>query len=189
MGRDEVTRILKQHQGADDSVLDQLLPILYEELRSLAQSQLKRGGAHQTLQPTALVHEAYARLVANPESTWSGRGHFLAVAATAMRHILIDYSRGKQTSKRGSGWERVTLSECQASESGPDFELLALNEALDELARMDARKARIVECRFLGGMTVEEISETLGISITTVERDWRVARAWLGAKLKGDLPG
>ncbi len=188
MSRNDVTRILEQHKAGSDSVLDQLLPILYEELRSLARSQLKRGNPNQTLQPTALVHEAYARLVAKPERTWTGRGHFLAVAATAMRQILIDHARGKQTHKRGSNWQRITLSDCQASDVGPDFDLLALNEALDELGRLDERKVRIVECRFLGGMTIEEIAEALEISVTTVERDWRVARAWLGAKLQGDLP-
>ncbi|NOX58829.1 MAG: sigma-70 family RNA polymerase sigma factor [Planctomycetes bacterium] len=187
MSLDDVTRILERHREGNDSVLDQLLPILYEELRALARSQLKRRSPNQTLQPTALVHEAYARLVAKPEGTWTGRGHFLAVAATAMRQILIDYARGKNTGKRGSGWQRVTLSECEAAKSGPDFELLALDEALSDLALMDERKARIVECRFLGGMTVEEIAEALGVSATTVERDWRVARAWLGARLQGDI--
>ncbi|MFG0320493.1 MAG: ECF-type sigma factor [Planctomycetota bacterium JB042] len=183
-----MTRLLAR-VGDDPSgnVTDELLPLVYEELRRLAQQVLRNEGSGRTLQPTALVHEAYLRL-ADQSSSWQNRRHFLGVAAQAMRRIVIDAARMRRADRRGGGWQRVTLS----AESGPgrdsDVDLLAVDEALTELGRLSPRQARLVELRFFAGLSVEEAAGVLDVSRSTAEADWRVARAWLAARLDAPPP-
>jgi RNA polymerase sigma factor (TIGR02999 family) len=181
---DEVTRILSAIEQGDPSAADQLLPLVYGELRALAARQLAHEAPGQTLQPTALVHEAYLRLVGQePARSYQGRRHFFAAAATAMRRILIDRARKKQTQKRGGGLQRQPLEEIPALE--PEEELLALDEALLRLAALDPEKARLVELRYFAGLTGEEAAEALGISPSTADRHWAYARAWLQKEVRG----
>jgi len=157
---------------------------LYEEIRALAGDFLRRERSDHTLQPTALVHEAWIRLSAEAGSPWDNRAQFFAIAALAMRRILIDHARRKQTDKRGGGWHRITLVTDISSSLGPaEVDLLALDDALDRLAALDARQARVVELRFFAGLTVEEVAEALGVSTRTVASEWRLARAWLSRAL------
>lgn len=163
--------------------------MVYDELRMLASSFFKRQQAGHTLQPTALVHEAYAKLVISGpemsgESKWTSRAHFFAVAAKAMRQILANHARERRAAKRGGDWHRVTLSEALTPSGQRDLDLVALDEALEDLAALDERQARIVELRFFAEMTIEEISHVLGVSVSTVEREWRMARAWLSGRLR-----
>jgi RNA polymerase sigma factor (TIGR02999 family) len=165
-----------------------LLPLVYDELRRLASSRLAQEKPGQTLDATALVHEAYLRLVGSDDggsSNWNSRGHFFAAAAEAMRRILIEVARGKQREKRGGRWRRVELADgVLATDTTPD-ELLALDEALDQLAANDAEAAQLVKLRYFGGLSVEEAGEMLGLSRTTAYRQWRFARAWLMARMQG----
>lgn len=154
----------------------------YEALRGLAAAYLSRERGDHTLQPTALVHEAFAKL-ASGVSHFKSETHFQAVAANAMRQILVDHARARAARKRGGDWLRITLSDEQAAARGPDVELLALDEALEELARLDQRKAKIVELRFFGGLSCAEAAEEVGISPKTAESDWYFARAWLRDRL------
>lgn len=154
----------------------------YEALRGLAAAYLSRERGDHTLQPTALVHEAYIKL-AGGASDFKSQTHFQAVAANAMRQILVDHARARATHKRGGGWLRVTLSEEAAARPGPEVDLLALHEALLELARFDERKARVVELRFVGGLSCAEAAEEVGVSPKTAEADWYFARAWLRDRL------
>lgn len=181
----DVTQVLAALKDGDASAYERLLPVVYEEMRSLARSYLNRQQPGHTLEPTALVHEAYMRLVQQDQPDYSNRVHFFAVAATAMRQLLIDHARRKNAAKRGEGWERVTLSNLK-SDGRSDIDLLDLDEALTEMAELDAQQSRIVELRFFGGLTIEETAEELGISTSTVEREWRAARAWLSARLSGE---
>jgi RNA polymerase sigma factor (TIGR02999 family) len=161
------------------------MPLVYDELRRRAAFYMSRERSGHTLQPTALVHEAYLKLVDQSRVNWRGRTHFFAIGAGAMRRILIDYARGHGREKRGGDWQRVTLSEpLQSKESGLDMdELLMLEEALEKLARIDQREAKIVELRFFAGLKVNEVAEVLGVSKRTVEDDWVHARAWLNREL------
>jgi RNA polymerase sigma factor (TIGR02999 family) len=179
----EITRMLERIQAGDGSVADHLLPLVYDELRARARRYLRSGRPGDTLQPTALVHEAYLRLVGRPPDGWQGRTHFFAVAAIAMRQILLDHAKHHGREKRGGGMQRVTLEDAVAPTTGPDVDLLALGQALERLAALSERQARIVELRFFGGLTVEEIAEVLGVSKRTVEGDWTFAKAWLRAEL------
>src|SRR5262245_29968414 len=183
-GMSEVTRLLSAIEQGDPHAAEQLLPLVYDELRKLASQKLAHEKPGQTLQATALVHEAYLRLV-GPEEPRSFRdhGHFLAAAATAMRRILIDNARRKQTRKRGGGLRRQQLEGLAAPE--PDEELLALDEALHKLAAADPQKAKLVELRYFAGLTGEQAAEVLGISPTTADRYWAYARAWLQAEVRG----
>jgi len=156
---------------------------LYEELKRLAAACFRGQPARCTLQPTALVHEAYLRVGAQAPDRWNGRVHFLSTAARAMRQILVDHARRRSTGKRGAGRKPVTLVESSIGELDPDSDLLDLEECLDRLASLDARQARVVELRVFGGLTVEEAAEALGVSRATVEVDWRVAKAWLHREL------
>jgi RNA polymerase sigma factor (TIGR02999 family) len=152
--------------------------LVYQELRALAQQALAREPASSILQPTALVHEVYLRMREQRVERWLGRTHFMAVAARAMRRVLLDYARERHAQKRGGGWRRVALE--PAASAGPsDVDLQAVSEALDRLDRLNARHCRVVEMRFLAGLSVEETAEVLGISPRTVKMDWRTARAWL----------
>jgi len=181
---EQITIMLEAAARGDRRVWDQLVPRIYDELHRIADSAMKHERRDHTLQPTALVHEAFVRLAGTDRSAWNNRAHFYGAAATAMRRILIEHARRRDALKRGGGeGERVALDDLTASfdESGTD--LLALDEALTRLAEFDPQQARVVELRFFGGMTVEQVAETMGVSPSTVERGWRVARAWLMAEL------
>ena len=180
-----VTDWLLQLGRADKHGLDAMLPLVYDELHRLAVQYLSREDPGHTLQPTALVHEAYLRLVDQRRVDWRNRAQFIGVAAGMMRRILVDHARDRLARKRGSGAQQVSLSLVEAPSGQPDVELIALEQALEQLAVMDPRKARVVELKFFGGLTIEEISEVLGISEATVEREWSFARAWLYRAMEG----
>jgi len=180
----DVTRILSAIEQGDPHAAENLLPLVYDELRRLASLEMAHDRPGETLNPTALVHEAYLRLVGDcNDCRYHDRGHFFAAAATAMRHIRIDHARRKKTQKRGGNVQRVELDEVAAPT--PDDELLALDEALTRLAVLDARKAQLVELRFFAGMTNDQAAAVLGISPTTADRDWAFARAWLRDAVRG----
>jgi RNA polymerase sigma factor (TIGR02999 family) len=177
----DVTRILLDIEQGDPKAAEQLLPLVYEELRKLAAQKLAHEKPGQTLQTTALVHEAYLRLVGgDPDVNWNGRGHFIAAAAEAMRRILVDRARHKQTHKAGGGRRRVGLDEVEPALVEPDRDdLLALDEALRQLEVKDPRKAALVKLRFFAGLTAEQAAAALGVSTSTAEKDWSYARSWL----------
>lgn len=182
----EIVSRLKESGGADRASAEELLPHVYDELRVLARRYLSRERPGHTLQPTALVHEAYIKLVDHSKVDWQGRTHFFAVGAKVMRHLLIDHARAKGRAKRGGDRHRVTLGDGLTPFGGRELDtedLLALNEGLDRLAELDARQATVVELRFFGGLTVPEAAMILGVSKRTVEGDWAHARAWLKREL------
>jgi RNA polymerase sigma factor (TIGR02999 family) len=180
----EVTRILAAIEQGDPRAAEQLLPLVYNELRGLAAQKLAQEKPGQTLQPTALVHEAYLRLVVHDDSRrWNDRGHFFAAAAQAMRRILVENARRKRAKKRGDGLARKPLDGVAAP--GPDEELLALDEALLKLAESDPAKARLVELRYFAGLTGEQAAKVLGISTATADRHWAYAKAWLRTEVRG----
>jgi RNA polymerase sigma factor (TIGR02999 family) len=182
----DVTRILSAVEAGDPQVAGQLLPLVYSELRRLAAQKLARESSGQTLEATALVHEAYLRLVdAEKVQHWNSRGHFFAAAAEAMRRILVERARHKQSLKAGGNYQRQELSDIQPAVGGPDLDLLALNEALDNLARRDPRQAELVKLRFFAGLTIEQAAEVLGVSTSTAENDWAHARCWLRLEMEG----
>ncbi len=187
-GPRDVTRLLGAIRDGDRSALEQLIPVVYEELRDLAAHYIRRERPDHTLQPTALVHEAYMRLAGHFEqhgADWRDRTHFFGVAARVMRQVLVDHARAHQAAKRGSGQARVTLSEGVRLVEEETIDLLALDVALTRLASLDADQARLVELRFFAGLTVEETAEVVGRSPTSVKREWRAARAWLHRELSG----
>jgi RNA polymerase sigma factor (TIGR02999 family) len=180
----EVTRILSAIEQGEPQAAEQLLPLVYQELRQLAAQKLAHEKPGQTLEATALVHEAYLRLVGQSEAqAYRDRSHFFAAAATAMRRILIDRARQKQTQKRGGGLQRQPLEAVAAPQ--PDEELLALEEALQKLAEVEPQKAQLVELRYFAGLTGEQAAEVLGISPSTADRHWAFARAWLQTAVRG----
>ena len=179
----EVTALLRDWSGGDRAALERLMPLVYQELRRLAASYLRVERPDHTLQPTALVHEAYLRLVEQRGVSWQNRAHFFGIAAQMMRRILVDHARRRQAAKRDAGALRLQTS-WDGGESGRDPELLALDQALCGLESLDARQARIVELRFFGGLTVEETAEVAGVSPATVKREWRTARAWLAREIR-----
>jgi RNA polymerase sigma-70 factor (ECF subfamily) len=184
----EITRLLLElsPSGLSDSAsAGPLLEALYPELRRLAGNLMRRERPDHTLQPTALVHEAYLKLVNQDRCDWKDRAHFLGIAARAMRQILVDHARTRGAAKRGGGWDRVTLDTEASGDAGDAFELLALNDALDRFAAVDPRAAHGVELRVFGGMTVAEIAHIQGVSTRTVDSDWAMARMWLGRDLSG----
>jgi len=189
--RDRVTVIVSDFEaGAERASASaaELFPLVYDELRRLAGSFMAREQAGHTLQPTALVHEAYLRLVDQTRTGFKGRTHFLAVGAKVMRRLLIDHARKRGAAKRGLGWRRVTLGPtCEASraEALSAEDLLSLDAALDRLAELDEREAQVVTLRFFGGLNMDEVAEAVGVSKRTVESDWRHARAWLRVELSG----
>jgi RNA polymerase sigma factor (TIGR02999 family) len=185
----EVTQLLKAYEAGDRSAFDRLVPIVYDELRRLARRQLYRGPrGGQTLNTTGLVHEAWLRLVDQSQAEWQDRGHFLAVAARAMRQITIDHARRRLAAKRGGGAPREQLDESRLPGAQRAEWLLALEEALEHLARHNERLVRVVECRFFAGFSEEETAEALGVSLRTAQRDWLRARAWLREELR-EIPG
>lgn len=183
--RTRITCILEAADAGDKSGLDALVPEVYEELRRLAASYMRQERETHTLQATALANEAYLRLADQTKVHWRGRAQFLAIAARAMRQILVDHARRRDAEKRGGGQARVTLSDTSATFGQPALDLLALDEALTTLGALDDRKARVVELRFFAGLTAKEAAEALGASETTVDDDWAFARAWLRSRLGG----
>jgi RNA polymerase sigma factor (TIGR02999 family) len=177
----DVTRLLIDWRGGDDRALERLMPLVYEDLRDRAAAYLARERSDHTLQPTALVHEAFVRLVGQNSVDWQNRAHFLAVTARVMRQVLIDHARSRNAAKRGG--KRITLSNDLVMDEPKNVDVVALDAALVELEKLDERQARVVELRFFGGLSIEETSEVLGISPATVKREWRMARAWLHATL------
>jgi RNA polymerase sigma factor (TIGR02999 family) len=175
----EITHLLEDWRQGRQEAFDQLFALVYDELRSLASAYMRRERAEQTLQTTALVNEAYLKLLGRRDSLPQNRLHFFAVAAKVMRQILIDRARARHAGKRGGGAVKVSLDEAAVMSDERAAELLALDEALRSLAEIDARKSQVVELRFFGGMTIEETAEFLGVSFNTVVRDWEMARAWL----------
>lgn len=176
---ERVAALLSEWGKGDTSALEQLMPLVYDELRRMARQHLRRQPAGHTFQTADLIHEAYLKLSKQVEPEWNDRAHFFAVASRAMRHILVDYARSRQSQKRGGWQERVTLSEEFSSTASRAGELLALDDALNALAKLDERKARIVELKYFAGMTTDEIAVVLKVSPETVKRDWRFARTWL----------
>lgn len=175
----DVTLLLKRLSDGDQDVLAQLVPLIYDELHRLAAFHLQRERVDHTLQTTALVHEAYVRLVDQKEVQWKNRGHFFAVAAQAMRRVLVDYARRHQALKRGSSLSKTSLDEAIAVSNENTHHVLVIDELLNRLACLDPQESRIVELRFFGGLTVEETAEVMGISPASVKREWSVAKAWL----------
>jgi RNA polymerase sigma factor (TIGR02999 family) len=181
----EVTRILSAIEQGEPHAAEQLLPLVYNELRQLAAQKLTQEAPGQTLQATALVHEAYLRLVdAEQAQKWDSRGHFFAAAAEAMRRILIDQARRKQSRRRGGSRKRRPLEQVDLASPQPSQDVLALNEALDRFAKIDPLKAELVKLRYFAGLTIAEAAQALGISSTTADRYWSYARAWLHTELK-----
>jgi RNA polymerase sigma factor (TIGR02999 family) len=174
-----VTKLLVQWSGGDPEALDALIPLVYQELRRVARYYLKQEKQSHTLSSTALVHEAYLRLVNQKDVTWQNRAHFFGVAAQMMRRILVDHARHHGYAKRGGGVLTLALEEALATPQRRELNLVALDDALDSLAKLDDRQRRMVELRFFGGLSIEETSEVLGVSVPTVKREWASARAWL----------
>jgi RNA polymerase sigma factor (TIGR02999 family) len=181
----EVTLWLAQFDAADAAVAPRLFELLYDELRRLARSQLRREDPGHTLSATALTHEAWFRLAAQTRTQWKNRAHFLAVAATMMRRILVNYAQAKRAAKREAERIDITLAGLEQLAGTPDRDVIAVHEALLAFEAVDARAARVVELRFFGGLEIEEIAELLGISPASVKRDWTLARAWLRRELSG----
>jgi RNA polymerase sigma-70 factor, ECF subfamily len=182
----EATQLLADVRSGRSAAPGALMEIVYPELRRLASSYLASQRPDHTLQPTALVHEAFLKLIDRTSPNYNGRAHFFAVAATAMRQILVDHARAEQAAKRGGGWHQVSFAEGLTPAGGSVVDMVALDDALKALSELDARQGRIVEMRFFGGLTVDEAAEVLGVSRTTVEDDWRMARAWLSRRLAGE---
>jgi RNA polymerase sigma-70 factor (ECF subfamily) len=180
-----ITQLLIRWNNGDQLALEKLMPLVYGELRRLASNYLRRERQGHTLQPTALVNEAYIRLVDQRSANWQNRAQFYGIAAQLMRRILVDHARSKHAEKRGgSAQQRLSITSAEGLSAKPDFDVLALHEALEELAIIDPQQARIVELKFFGGLSIEEIAEVLGVGHATVERDWKMARAWLRRKLE-----
>ncbi len=185
----QVTQFLEELATGDDSAADRLLPLVYDDLRALAGRIMKSERPNHTLEPTALVHEAYIRLVGAQQMEWNGRVHFLAVASRAMRRLLINHARNRRAAKRGGGdWAQITLDEAVAVAEQRVVDVLALDEALERLAALNERQARLVELRFFGGLSIQEAADVLGIGLTAASGDWAIARAWLTRAIDG-APG
>jgi RNA polymerase sigma factor (TIGR02999 family) len=174
-----VSQLLRAWGDGDPSAFDALMPLVYDELRRMARRYMDRQQAGHTLQTTALIHEAYLKLVDQQGAEWRNRAHFFGVAAKAMRSILVDYARTRHAVKRGGEFRKVSLEEAACVSAEPAAELVALDDALERLAAFDPRKCQVVEMRYFGGLTVEETAEVLNVSPETVARDWRLARTWL----------
>lgn len=185
---EEITQLLINWRHGDKAALDQLTPLVYEDLRRLARGFMGKERSDHTLQTSALINEAYLRLVDQDEPNWQNRAHFFAVAAQIMRHILVDHARSYGYEKRGAGAQKVGLDEVMVFSEERARELVALDEALTSLATLDPRKSRIIELRFFGGLNIDETAEVMELSSTTVQREWRAAKAWLRRFIKGENP-
>lgn len=174
-----VTRLLARWRDGDQSAYEELIPLVYDEMRRLARGRLGRERSDHTLQPTALVHEAYVKLLGRDHPRWRDRAHFFAVASLVMRRVLIDHARGRHRQRRGGGAVRVELDAARLGVDVPSVDMIALGQALGRLELDDPRKAQVVQLRFFGGLTLEEVADVLEVSPVTVVRDWRLARAWL----------
>ena len=184
----EVTRLLGALRGGDEAALDRLFPLVHDDLRTIAARLLRHEAPGHTLQPTDLVHEAYLRLAGGPSATPEDRAHFLAIAARAMRHLLVDHARRRRAAKRGGGASPVRITNEQVGVDLSFDELLALDDALERLGELDPRLRQVVECRFFGGLTEPETAQALGVTTRTVQRDWARARAWLYSELYPAVP-
>jgi RNA polymerase sigma-70 factor (ECF subfamily) len=182
--REDVTALLLAWRDGDEAALARLTPIVYDELHRLAGRYMRRERTGHTLQTTALLNEAYLRLVDSSRVRWQSRAHFYAVAAQLMRRVLVDFARSRRYKKRGGDWHQVTLSEGIPVAAHGEADVVAIDDALEQLGRLDPRKARVVELRFFGGLSLEETAEALNVSTDTVGRDWRAAKAWLTRELK-----
>jgi len=180
-----ITQLLIRWSDGDQAAMETLMPLVYDELRQMASTFLRRERRQHTLQPTAIVHEVYLRLVDQQSVNWQSRAQFFGLASSLMRNILVDYARRHQALKRGGEQPKLTLSEADRPGATPDLDLLALDEALTALAAIKPRHSRIVELRYFGGLTIEETVEVLGLSHATIEREWNFARAWLRHQLEG----
>ncbi len=181
--RANITTLLRAAATGERRDLDALMAAIYEDMRRLAESHLRQERMDHTLQPTALVHEAYMKLIDQRQTDWKDRAHFFAVASRIIRRILVDHARAKQAAKRGSDQQRVSLEHADLALPGTDVNLVALDDALNELATLDDRQAKIVELRFFGGLTIAEIAEALSMGRRSVDRDWNAAKAWLYFRL------
>jgi len=185
----DVTQLLVNWSKGDQSALDELMPLVYGELRRLAGAYLRRERSNHTLQSTALVNEAFMRLVNQRDVQWRNRAHFYAIAAQMIRRILVDYARSQHAEKRGAGAIKLELDEAMAvAQTGRDVDLLGLNDALDALAELDERQSRIVELRFFAGLSIEETAEVMHLSPASIKREWQTARAWLFRKMTRTSP-
>jgi RNA polymerase sigma factor (TIGR02999 family) len=186
----DVTSLLVRWGKGDANAFDELAPIVYDELRKLARSHLRRERPGHTLQSTALVHEAYLRMIDQQNVSWQNRSHFYGIAAQMIRRILVDYARAKQTKKRGEAAPKIAFEDALGAHGSEDLDLVALDDALKALAEIDPRQSRIVELRYFAGLSIEDTAEVLQISPATVKRDWTVARAWLKRELvRGERTG
>ena len=184
----QVTQLLIDWNGGRKGALEDLMPLVYGELRRLAANRLRNERPDHTLQPTALVHEAYVRLVDQRQVRWQNRAHFYAIAAHIMRRILVDRARAHGAGKRGAGWQRVTLAgDKTPPTTSRNVDVVALDETLRRLAELDPQQERIVELRYFGGLTIEEAAKVMNISTATLKREWAIARAWLRAELSNEL--
>jgi RNA polymerase sigma factor (TIGR02999 family) len=181
----QVTELLRRWSAGDEQALESLIPLVYEDLRRLANHYLQQESRAQTLQSTALVHEVYLRLCRQEDPQWDGRAHFFAVASKMIRRILVDHARRKFAGKRGGNFQPGRLEESLTLPVHADMDVLALDEALKELAEFDTRKCQVVEMRFFGGLEAKDIATVLGTTEATVRRDWKIARAWLYRRLQG----
>jgi RNA polymerase sigma-70 factor, ECF subfamily len=175
----QITRFLVDWSNGNQAALENLMPLVYDELHRMARNYMRRQPSGHTFQTTELIHEAYLKLAGKDEQNWQNRAHFFGVAAQAMRHILVDYARSKSSKKRGGWQDQVTFSEDVLVSKERSGEIVALNDALNQLSALDERKSRVVEMKFFGGLKIEEIAEVLKVSPKTVKRDWRFARTWL----------
>jgi RNA polymerase sigma-70 factor, ECF subfamily len=185
-GQENITRLLQDAQAGNRDALDVLLPLVYDELKRVASRQLANERPNHTLQSTALVHEAYLRLIEQHSVDWRNRAHFFSIAAEMMRRILVNYAINRQAKKRGEGETLLSIDEVLSFPNKQNVDLVSLDEALNKLAEFDEVQARIVEMRFFAGLTIEEIAAVLSLSESTVKREWRSAKAWLSARMKDE---
>lgn len=184
---DDLTGLLVEWRDGDKAALDRLMPLVYDELRRIAHRYVQRERAGHTLQTSALVNEAYLRLAGQQDVSWQNRAHFFAVTAQTMRHLLIDHARRRRYAKHGGELQQVPIDDASRMSMQRATELIALEEALDELATLDQRKSQVVELRYFGGLSLEETAEVMNVSLMTVRRDWRAAKAWLYRRIKNEL--